>query len=70
MLMSTESLRVSFEIAIYCHISIFYILKQGIMESFTGAGTAIGPAIGGFLRPVGLSDELYLIYEFDAVTVS
>ena len=40
------------------------------MESFTGAGTAIGPAIGGFLRPVGLSDELYLIYEFDTVTVS
>ena len=39
------------------------------MESFTGAGTAIGPAIGGFLRPVGLSDELYLIYEFDTVTV-
>ncbi|CAH3024751.1 unnamed protein product [Porites evermanni] len=25
----------------------------GIMESFTGAGTAIGPAIGGFLRPIG-----------------
>ena len=40
------------------------------MESFTGAGTAIGPAIGGFLRPVGSSDELYLIYEFDTVTVS
>lgn len=65
--MSTESLRVSFKIAIV-YISISYILKQGIMESFTGAGTAIGPAIGGFLRPVGLSDELYLIYEFDTVT--
>lgn len=67
--MSTESLRVSFKIAVV-HISISYVLKQGIMESFTGAGTAIGPAIGGFLRPVGLSDELHLIYEFDTVTVS
>ena len=67
---TTESLRVSFKNSKIAHITISHILKQGIMESFTGAGTAIGPAIGGFLRPVGLSDELYLIYEFDTVTVS
>ena len=65
---TTESLRVSFKFENSTYYNFSH--SQGIMESFTGAGTAIGPAIGGFLRPVGLSDELYLIYEFDRVTVS